>query len=369
MLRDIFAGTSSQITCSQALGNEIYVGTSNGELFQFMLQLDGDKLESYIIISRQTVPGERPVDDIVLIPSIARALVQSDRQVHFYLLPDLEPDHTKPIRNVVTFAVDDRHLRRPAPRSNPALGYQTPRLEPVELCVVKRGGIAMFSLKDRLSYLREIPLPQGQGSHTALARRAGKYLCFADKETYNMVDLEDAQMFPLLPISQAESTDGARIRPLINVVSENEFLILSWTGASALGVFITGEGDPVRGTLEWPSYPLGICIDHPHITTLLPNGSIEIHSVDAQVLIQAIPAPPSLGLIPSSPLPSANPASPSPSPAPRSALGPPPSASLALNFLPQRLSMVASVGGYQVPSLQRTECMRKVPYKLLRTTT
>jgi hypothetical protein len=36
-------------------------------------------------------------------------------------------------------------------------------------------------------------------------------------------------------------------------------LILSWTGASTLGLFITGDGDPVRGTLEWPSHPEAVC--------------------------------------------------------------------------------------------------------------
>ncbi|KAG2008615.1 hypothetical protein CC2G_014029 [Coprinopsis cinerea AmutBmut pab1-1] len=315
-----------------------------------------DKLETYIIVSRQIVPGEKPVDDIVLIPSISRALVQSDRQIHFYTLPNLEPDPIKPIRNVMTFAVDDQHLRRPAPKSNPALGYST-HVDPVEFCVVKRSGIAMFSLRERLFYSREIPLPQSQGAGSVLAKRAGKYLCFADKENYNMVDLEDAQLFPLLPISQAPSQDGAKIRPMINVISENEFLILSWTGASTLGLFITGDGDPVRGTLEWPSYPLGICLDYPHVTSLLPNGTVEVHSVDTQAQLQVIPPPPSSSR-PTSPavrLPS----SPSSIPSPRH--------QNIASSLSQRLAMIASVGGYQVPSLQRSECMRKVPFKLLRT--
>jgi hypothetical protein len=43
------------------------------------------------------------------------------------------------------------------------------------------------------------------------------------------------------------------------VISENEFLILSWTGTSTLGLFITADGDPVRGTLEWSSHPEAIC--------------------------------------------------------------------------------------------------------------
>ena len=73
-----------------------------------------------------------------------------------------------------------------------------------------------------------------------------------------MIDLVQASMVPLLPISQAADTTVA-VKPLITVITENEFLLLSWTGASTIGVFITGDGDPVRGTLGWPSHPEAIC--------------------------------------------------------------------------------------------------------------
>lgn len=73
-----------------------------------------------------------------------------------------------------------------------------------------------------------------------------------------MVDLAAASLFQLLPISQAPDPTVV-VKPLITVISEKEFLILSWTGATTLGVFITGDGDPVRGTLEWPSHPEAVC--------------------------------------------------------------------------------------------------------------
>ncbi|KAF6764087.1 hypothetical protein DFP72DRAFT_870684 [Ephemerocybe angulata] len=319
LLNDFFGGYSKKppSAASERRG-EIYVGTSNGELFRFLLQPDGpEKLESYC-------RGERPIDTIVLVPSISRALVQSDRQVHFYILPSLEPHSVKPVRNVITFAVDEQQVRRPPPSLNAALGY-TAVPDPVDLCAIKRNGIAMFSLKDRLFYSREIPLPQG--TNAVLARRTGRYVCFADHENYNIIDLEEAQLFPILPISQAPPESTLKIKPHITVISDNEFLILSWTGASTLGLFITGNGDPVRGTLQWSSYPLGISLDYPYITTLLPDGTIEVHSVESQSIIQVIGPPgPSRPTSPSSP----------------------------------------SVCGYQVPSSQRAEHMKKVPVKLLR---
>lgn len=196
----------------------------------------------------------------------------SGRQIHFFTLPILETHNIKPVRNIVAFAVDEQHLRLPAPTQNATLGYSTVA-NPVDLCAIKRGGIAMFSLKDQLLYSRvrcsashdthqltstqEIPLPQG--TTAVMARRTGRYLCFADLENYNIIDLEEASLFPILPISQAPPGDKTKVKPLITVISDNEFLILSWTGASTLGLFITGSGDPVRGTLQWDTYPLGIC--------------------------------------------------------------------------------------------------------------
>lgn len=143
--------------CAQALGSEIYVGCANGELIRFALQADDpNTLEAYSIISRQSVPNDKPVDEIVLLPSISRALVLSDHQIHFYTLPALDavPPHVmKPIRHVVTFAVDQNHLKRPAPSlSNPA------GIEPVDLCVIKRSSIAMYGLRERLFY-QKVPFP------------------------------------------------------------------------------------------------------------------------------------------------------------------------------------------------------------------
>ncbi|KAH9916956.1 uncharacterized protein BXZ73DRAFT_53520 [Epithele typhae] len=314
------------IRCVQAIGSEIYVGSSNGELLRFALQANAGAPDSYTLLSRQTVLNDKPIDDIVLAPSISRALVLTDRQIHFYTLPSLDMvPHTaiKPVRNVIAFAVDEQHLKRP-----PQFANEIPLpVEPIEFCVVKRGNISLYSLRERLFFQKEIPFPSG-GVH---ARRTGKYLCVADRENYNMVDLQQASQLPLLPISQAPDPSVV-MKPSITVISENEFLILSWTGASTLGVFITGDGDPVRGTLEWPSHPVSITLDYPYITTLLTNGTIEIHSVETQGIVQVISAPPE-ELSPSA---------------------------------SDRRALVLCMNGLLIPSTQRSEKLLTVPHRLLR---
>jgi hypothetical protein len=76
-------------------GSEIYVGCSNGEVLLFALQANGpDQVcathpssnrsddmqpESYTLLSRQMIPTGKPVDEIVLTPSISKALVLSGK--------------------------------------------------------------------------------------------------------------------------------------------------------------------------------------------------------------------------------------------------------------------------------------------------
>ncbi|OJT07519.1 hypothetical protein TRAPUB_1615 [Trametes pubescens] len=259
-------------------------------------------------------------------PVTVRCAQAIGHQIHFYTLPalDMVPlNLIKPIRNVVAFAVDELHMKRPPQYAN---DIPVP-VEPIEFCVVKRSAIALYSLRERLFFQKEIPLPSG----AVHARRTGKYLCVADRENYNVIDLLQASLVPLLPISQAMDSTVA-VKPSITVISENEFLILSWTGASTIGVFITGEGDPVRGTLEWPSHPEAVSLDYPYVTTLLPNGTVEIHSVESQAIVQVISAPPE---------------------------GPSP-------LSEDRKALIACMNGFFIPSTQRTEKLRPTSVRLLR---
>ncbi|TCD64637.1 hypothetical protein EIP91_003839 [Steccherinum ochraceum] len=240
------------------------------------------KLKSYTLLSRQSLPNDKPIDEIVLVGYLAKALVLSDRTVHLYTLPALDSlsASIKPIRNVITLAVDELQLRKFA-----ASGYPLRGAEPLDFCVVKRSSIALYGLKEKLTYRTEMPF-----SHGVIAKRAGHHVCIADKGMYHMIDLNAASSFPMLPVSQAE--DDKIVKPLITVIKENEFLLLSWTGQATMGVFITGDGDPVRGTLEWAAYPESITLDYPYITAMLPSRDIEIHNIETQALVQSIPAPP-----------------------------------------------------------------------------
>ena len=64
---------------------------------------------------------------------------------------------------------------------------------------------------------------------------------------------------PIVPLTQA--SDSLKIDPATTVISDNEFLIGTWTGTGTMGIFISGGGDPVPGrpVIMWPSHPVSVC--------------------------------------------------------------------------------------------------------------
>lgn len=78
--------------------------------------------------------------------------------------------------------------------------------------------------------------------------------------TYCIIDLSDASLTGVLPVSQVDPQD-TEWKPNPNVVvipGENQFLVTSYTGANTMGVFLNGQGDPERGTIEWSDHPVSI---------------------------------------------------------------------------------------------------------------
>jgi len=83
------------------------------------------------------------------------------------------------------------------------------------------------------------------------------------------MDLEKGERIPLFPIMQnpPEPSDdgmptGPLLAPLMISVGEEDFLVTTGTTSNdpALGMFIDLNGDPVRGTLMFSTYPKAISI-------------------------------------------------------------------------------------------------------------
>jgi hypothetical protein len=180
-------------------------------------------------------------------------LVLSAGTLHPLSLPDLDPILSKdfaPIRGVVSVALNDDELD---------LGSED-NMTDMTVVVLKRKAILLCRIGSGFHTIKDIPLPGATRSHAFF----GTYLCLAltrEDDTYCVVDLSDASMTEVLPVSQVPPgmTGGYKPNPNVVVIpGENQFLVTSFTGASTMGVFLNNQGDPERGTIEWEAHPLSM---------------------------------------------------------------------------------------------------------------
>ncbi|KAI0287478.1 hypothetical protein BC826DRAFT_1044062 [Russula brevipes] len=204
---------------------------------------------------------------------------------------------------------------------------------------LKDASVVLYSLRGSLSYIKDIPLRGG----AFLACHIGLCLRIADREQYSLVYLDAATATPILP--RAPQEPGTRPhRPMILVVAEDEFLTPSWMGAGTMGVFINVNGDPVRGTLQWPNHPRSIGSLSPltpgvsYVMALLPDQIIQVHNIESQEIAQEVLAPL---------LPSPNEQRPDPS------------------WLSTRRALAMSCNGFLVPSQRQAEMLMLKKVSLL----
>lgn len=128
-------------------------------------------------------------------------------------------------------------------------------------------------------------------------------LCLADSQIYKLINLKQSSVTLLIPTPQVPVTSpnmligsGTQLvpRPLVAVVKKDEFLVVSGNADSQIGIFVNANGDAIRGTLQWSSYPKALCVEFPYVTALLRNNTIEIHNILDQTLLQTIPLDPSM---------------------------------------------------------------------------
>ena len=116
----------------------------------------------------QALPSGQPIEQIVLVPSVEQVLVLSGafhvlriihtsqlpvlgHQIYFFSYPNLEPiEEIKPVRNIVSFALDEAQLRKPPS------DRRTAQQEFIRMCVMKRSAINIYLLMSRRLQFRKV---------------------------------------------------------------------------------------------------------------------------------------------------------------------------------------------------------------------
>ncbi|KAK3830887.1 MAG: vacuolar sorting protein 39 domain 2-domain-containing protein [Linnemannia elongata] len=264
--------------------NHLYLGTSDGHLLHYVIEeqiaSQSDLPRSRLVRRRALGFGKKVVERIMVISALRIAILLCDSQLTFYSLPDFQPfppQNFPPIKGVTAFCEDSAQSGHVSEDGS------------VRLCVIKRRIIQFYSVwSDAISDPKELDLPKG----ALVVTRWKNFICLADAKDFNLIDSRVGRMIPVLPVVQSSNSgsNAQVLKPVCIAITENEFLLASATtsGQTAIGIFCSGAGDPVRGTLQWSSYPRALGIEFPYVAALLRGNIIEVHNILDQNLVQTI---------------------------------------------------------------------------------
>ncbi|KAJ3174169.1 transforming growth factor, beta receptor associated protein 1 [Geranomyces variabilis] len=275
----------SVITAVELCDANLYVGTSDGYLLHYILdraELSGRDVsepgsdagvERMHHIKTSPGVGKRSLDSLLAFPTESKMVVFSDSTVTFLELDTLRqvpPVMCMPVKQAVCFCAD-KIVQSPVP-----------------LTFARRRMLLAGYLGDMLEMEKELPLTDGP---VVMMVRHGDRVCAADQHMYKLIFLSSGETIPLFPY------DRSLQRPLAAAYSDGEFLLVTATPqGGGLGMFIAQNGEPVRGTLEWPAIPKSLAFQYPYVAALLANNTIEVHNLVNQQLMQKLAFPPGFTL-------------------------------------------------------------------------
>lgn len=275
---------NSKITYVEAWELNLYIGTNQGELIHFY-KID-DEL-GYIQISKQSFSSNstKPIKKIILLTEISIAIVHCGSTVSGYLLPELSPANIGKAKEVNDISVDCNDIETTENKGNQIVkteDYGGDKFSKVTIFTEK--SIKLLRIfRDSIRLHKEL-----QYSHVKAGLQMSNFSIVANLENYDLVDVSQSQRIFLFPLST--NHEGSNLKPIIKCVSKKEALLVcggSDVNSPAVGMFINLNGDVVRGTLTFESYPSAISIAYPHVLAILKN-KVVVYSIFDQQKLQEI---------------------------------------------------------------------------------
>lgn len=204
------------IECIECCGKNLYIGTSDGSIYHFLLEEKNSPAEKTTFsVTKQlhkNLSFRKAVGELKAASALNRLLVLCDSTITLMNMMNLEPIPTGArIKGAVTFTLNE----------NPVNG------DPfcVEVCIVsvKRRTIQLFLVyEDRVQIVKEV-FTQEQPCAVAVD---GYYLCLALTTQYIILNYDTGISQDLFPYSSEER------RPIVKRIGRQEFLL---AGPGGLG--------------------------------------------------------------------------------------------------------------------------------------
>lgn len=271
------------ITCVDTNDASLFIGTQSGEILHYVVAKsdpDSDaRTFTYLQASRQAASETGPVSAILVLPSLSLAAVVSNGLLSFYQLPELAP--TSELRTVK----DVRGIVRTHEGASASA-------DGVELTIFTSKKVRQIKVtRSTIKLSKEVEYVDAR-----TIAQDGSVVCAATRAAYDLLELDQKATIPLFPVVQGEADpQGTRYDPYVARivrVAPGEFLLASGSpeSSTAIGMFVTNEGEITRGTLMFGAYPLALLCDGDRVLALLSNGTLEIHDINSQAVLTTLPA-------------------------------------------------------------------------------
>ncbi|KAL8686402.1 MAG: hypothetical protein Q9218_007129, partial [Villophora microphyllina] len=197
------------ITCVELWEDNLYIGTSAAEILHYVAipsdPADDTASPSYIFASRlqptvtsksSPAPG---VQQILVLPKVAKACILCNGTLTFYSLPELSPAFGNTVVSGCSW-IGGENLN--------ASDTEDDAGQIVMICIKSR--IRLVRIGDEPRKIRNIEYP----ACLAVARR-DNFACVADAHSYALLDVENQQKISLFPISSLdENAHGGQIEDI-----------------------------------------------------------------------------------------------------------------------------------------------------------
>lgn len=275
-----------KITYIEAWELNLYVGTNLGEIIHLYKI---DDTSGYIQISKQKFSSNstKPIKKIVVLPEVSIALIHCGNTVSGYLLPELSPANIGKAKDVTDISIDWIDLKIDDTKRNRVTKKEDYYGDFfVKVTIFTKKSIKLLRIfSDSMRLHKEL-----QYADIISGLQMSNFSIVSNSTNYDLVDISQSQKIFLFPISTTESAD-ANLNPIIKYVKKNELLLIcggSNDSDPAVGMFINTNGDVIRGTLNFESYPTSVEVDYPYVLAVLENKMVNVYSIFDQNKLQEI---------------------------------------------------------------------------------
>ncbi|KAG0681550.1 hypothetical protein C6P42_004059 [Pichia californica] len=284
----------SRITCIESWELNLYIGTNLGEIIHLYKI---DDISGYIQISKQAFSSSststpKPIKKIVVLPEVTIALIYCGSTVSGYLLPELSPANIGKAKDVSDISIDWKDLKIDDNKHNWVTKKEDYFGESfVKVTIFTKKSIKLLRIfHDSIRLHKEL-----QYNDIITGLQISNFSIVSNLINYDLIDMTQSQKIFLFPISTTTTTTTktpeVELKPIIRYVKKNELLLVCGglnINEPAIGMFINLNGDIIRGTLTFESYPTSIEVDYPYINVILKNKNINIYSIYDQTKLQEI---------------------------------------------------------------------------------